>query len=486
MWIDVFSALCRVSVAETSELAWLQRYLSFEDVKFAGVGRGSRVSLFDSRHGTFPGGMLSLVQKAAARDQVVVELRDHRPHRITPDDHADVAWLRDYQRDAVEACVTHKRGIVRAPTGSGKNSMIIGLIQRLPGRWLFLVHRDTLVDQQAKRFTQVTGQPTNELSRTRPGTWQLIRGLNLMTLQSLAAGIRSDPQAVDAALSQLDGVVVDEAHVSPANTYFAALQRCPAEYRLGFSGTPLDRTDNRSLMAIAALGPVIYQIKAAELIERGVLAAPQITMRACRQVMEPQAPEPSMRRRAAAARRVYDELVVDSEARNDLVVEMVREAPKPCMVFVKIVEHGQVLSRAIRSAKMPTEFVWGAKTKDQRLAAVERLERGDSQVLVASVVFQEGIDIPGLASVVVASGGKSVIAALQRIGRGMRTDGGKKQTFQVYDVLDLGTNSLEVHSRRRMKAYVRESYSVVVDDQGMVTPYKPRLLTRRQKREGAA
>jgi len=477
VWIEIGDSLCRVKNATPDEQDWVQRYLSFEDVRFKGRRRGHRVSLFSTIRGTFPAGLLQLVRDAAGRDGVKIEELDRRSTRITPDPNADVAWLRDYQIEAVEACIAAKRGICRAPTGSGKGDMIVGLVKRLPGRWLFLVHRDNLVSQQAKRYKKYTGLIANEMSRTPPRDWKLVRGLNLMTLQSLAAGLRADREGVKIALSQLDGLVIDECHTSPADVYYNAIQQCHAEYRLGFSGTPLDRGDNRSLMAIACLGKVVYSIKPQVLIDAGFLAAPQITMVPVRQTASAEA-------RAEGFHGVYEELICASEERNAAIVEIVRGAPKPCMVFVRIVEHGRLLVRAMRAEGINTEFVWGEKSKLAREGAVERLERGDSEVLVASVVFQEGVDIPGLESVVVASGGKSIIAALQRVGRGMRTDGGRKVTFDVYDVLDLGSPMMERHSRRRMNTYVRESYATVIRSaDGTAEAYQPRLRTRREKRE---
>lgn len=475
MWIEIGLSLCRVTNATADEQGWIQRYLSFEDTRWKGQRRNSRVSLFSSIRGTFPGGLLPLVQEAAARDSVKVELLDRRASRVTPDPAADIAWLRDYQLEAVEACVREKRGIIKAPTGSGKGDMIVAVVKRLPGRWLFLVHRDNLISQQAKRYKRYTGLIANEMSRTEPSSWRIVSGLNMMTLQSLAAGLRSDREGAKAALSQLDGVIVDEAHVAPADVYYSAIMSCSAEFRLGFSGTPLDRSDNRSLMAIACLGRVIYSVKPQALIDRGFLAAPTITMTTCRQ--------PRVEGQRVSYHEAYDELIMDSEARNDAVIRLAQAAPKPCMVFVTKVDHGKLLTRLLRVEGVETEFVWGEKKKEAREAAVERLERGDSEVLVASVVFQEGVDIPSLASVVIASGGKSIIAALQRVGRGMRSDGGKKLTFEVYDLLDLGTPMLERHSRRRMNTYVREGYSTfVVAEDGSTKPYEPKLRTRREKR----
>jgi superfamily II DNA or RNA helicase len=475
MWITIEAVWCAVTNATPEEEGWASRYLAFENG--SGFGRRIVTSLYNPVSKKFPGGLLPLLLDAAKRDGIKVELLDKRTTRVQVNAQADLTWLRDYQLAAVDACVRERRGIVRAPTGSGKTEIIVGVVQRLPGRWMFVVHRDNLVDQAAKRYTLRTGLRPNILSRLPPAEWVVQPGLNLMTLQSLASGIRRDRKAVDAQLASLDGVLVDECHVAPANVYFNAINRCPAEYRLGFSGTPLDRSDNRSLMAIAALGKVIYNIKAQTLIDAGMLAMPEVTM---------------VRVVHAKGQAVgnwahdYEKLVVDSEVRNDAVIATCQVAAKPCMLFVKLIDHGQALKKRLEEAGLRAEFVWGSKSAEQRAAAVERLERGDSDVLVASVVFQEGVDVPSLRSVVIASGGRSVIAALQRVGRGMRTDGGKKAAFSVFDFLDQGSPMLERHSRRRMNTYVREGYRTVLQgDHGMVE-YKPKLRTRREIRETEA
>jgi superfamily II DNA or RNA helicase len=77
------------------------------------------------------------------------------------------------------------------------------------------------------------------------------------------------------------------------------------------------------------------------------------------------------------------------------------------------------------------------------------------------VIFQEGIDIPALRSVIIGTGGKSTIASLQRIGRGMRMAEGKHE-FEVWDVLDQGQKWLKAHALGRFQAYGREGHEVVV------------------------
>lgn len=113
-------------------------------------------------------------------------------------------------------------------------------------------------------------------------------------------------------------------------------------------------------------------------------------------------------------------------------------------------------------------FVWGKHGTVQRDDALRRLVDGDIDVLVASKVFQEGIDAPSIASVGIASGGKSVIAALQKAGRGSRVTT-TKSDFDIFDMNDDGHEWLTRHTNSRLKAYVSEGFEVI-HEQAFVVP----------------
>jgi superfamily II DNA or RNA helicase/intein/homing endonuclease len=236
------------------------------------------------------------------------------------------------------------------------------------------------------------------------------------------------------------------------------------------SGTPLARADEDNLLTIGALGPVIYRVMPDRLVQAGILAAPHIRMVRVRQ----QSLKPTWR-------GVYSESVVKSTVRNRRVVDAVAQAPKPCLVFVQQVKHGKELTDRLVRAGITAEFTWGEKETAARRAAIDRLERGEVETLVCNVIFQEGVDIPTIRSVVIAAGGQSVIAALQRIGRGMRADKATgKRTFDVIDFLDVGCGCvqnhgrdekphsgckwLERHSRARRAAYRSDGYEVEIVD----------------------
>ena len=204
------------------------------------------------------------------------------------------------------------------------------------------------------------------------------------------------------------------------------------------------------------------------LIDRGFISRPHIQMVTCEQTSE-----------ARDWQSAERELVVESVKRNRLVCALAKIAPKPGLVFVKLKQHGRTLTNMLREAGLRVEFVWGEKATAQRDAAIERLRDGTLDVIVCSVVFQTGTDIPEVKSMVIACGGKSEIATLQRIGRGMRivrdefTGAVLKDEFYVFDIMDrepnkdaghTGNRWNARHSRERFKAYVGVGHEVTIKE----------------------
>lgn len=454
MWLKVDNLNTKLMRSTPSERTWLSGYLSFENEKaryrYSGVSNDFK--LFNLLSDTFPTGLLGLVQKGARAAGVQVELEDTRLTPVVTDTNADLSWLRDYQVTVVEAAERAERGMLWCPTGSGKTEVWVALTRRLPCRWLFLMHTKDLMHQSAERFNKRTGL---RAGRIGDGIWDEGNCTVIVaTFQTLSAGLaRKDPKVVKL-LHDTQALAIDEAHVTPADSFWRVAMSTPnAFYRFGFSATPLARGDKRSVFAMAALGPVVYRIHPSLLIERGILAKPKIRMVTLHQDSD----KPTWQ-------GVYGECIVRSAARNAMLAKIAAKAARPCLVFVKDISHGKDLSKRLVKMGLRTDFVYGsASSSAKRQGAIKQLVRGDLDVLVCSVIFQEGIDIPSLASVVVASGGRSAIAALQRIGRGMRTDDGKKSEFEVWDVMDDGHKWLKSQARARMRAYSAEGYETIVE-----------------------
>jgi superfamily II DNA or RNA helicase len=453
-----------VKDATKHEHEWLDSYLTFSTEQF--VRRGGRTKhvtedlhLFNVRRDRFPTGLLPLVRKNAPANGVHLDINDRRlaPLAYRPD--ADLAWLRDYQREAVKRAAIAGRGILWLATGAGKTEIAAGLTRAVPGRWLFVVHRTNLARAAAERIERRTGERVGMIDADNFDV-ERVTCATFQTLTRMLAGQHKRVSREDAVrlMARWDGVMVDEAHTLPAQTYYRTLMSIPnAHWRIGLSGTPLARSDRKSIFTIASLGPVLMRVKAETLIEAGHLSRPIIRMMTVPQSVS----KPTYQ-------GVYSAAVVKSTPRNRAVIDLALRAHKPSMVFVKQLKHGQRLKQLLEKANLRVSFVNGSAPVDARMAAVERLERGDLDVIVTTAVFQEGVDAPGLRSVVLADAGRSVIALLQKIGRGMRrTD--VKTTFEVWDVFDLrgaegGKKWLENQARARARNYLEEGHTVEVSD----------------------
>lgn len=441
------------------EREWLNGFLSFTDEKSRFTG--STNNLFDPIANTFPAGLLRNVQREAETVGFPFEVLTDLGPALARDPDAPMGWLRDYQRDAVAAVLEHERGIIKAPTGSGKTEIIIALTHALPVRWLVLAPRAQLVEQIADRYQLRT--PGVPIGRVGEGRWNVPDDAHVVvaTYQSLYTDMQGGGTRAARLLDGAQALACDEAHTAAADTFWrVAMRATNARVRVGFSGTPLDRGDRRNVLVIAALGRVIYKIPFETLAAAGVLVRPEITMVEC---VHPMYDSPTWQ-------GVYGKAIVKSPARNRVLVEAARRAEKPALLFVKELKHGKALVKALARVGVRADFVWGNHSVDHRNTKIRDVVAGRLDVLVCSVVFQEGIDVPDLRSVIVGAGGRSVIAAIQRVGRGTRTAKGKT-SFSVFDVADEGCGCrladghqsckwLATHSRMRANAYQREGYAV--------------------------
>ena len=451
MVIDIYNTLCKVH-GEPVEEAWLRSYLSFDDQSTAfrktRDGRAKHVApkkiyLYDILEDTFPTGLLSLVYKKARGLGYEVSLRDCRADCPKPIQ-ADLSWLRDYQLEAVQTALRIGRGILHEATGSGKSHMAAGIIMSIPVPWVFIVHRSGLMYQAKHRFEECG---IRGIGLVGDGNLEIGSTVTVATFQTLATKL-NDPQ-IRALRNNARGMIIDELHVAASDTWSqTSMAFTEAHYRFGLSGTPLDRSDKRSLIAVGTTGPVIHHTATETLVQSGVLAKPIVFM----VKVEQELTKPTYA-------GLYGEAVIRSSKRNAALVEMTRLAEKPTLVFITNLKHGNALVAALQKAGLSVAFVQGSMEESQRGNLKNQLLRKEIDVIVSSVVWQEGIDLPELASVIVAGAGRSVIASLQRVGRGMRRAAGK-ETFEVWDVADVGTRIFENHTKARIAAYRREEFEV--------------------------
>jgi superfamily II DNA or RNA helicase len=248
----------------------------------------------------------------------------------------------------------------------------------------------------------------------------------------------------------LNGVrllMVDECHNISSNQMMDVIFQIPGEYRFGFSGTPLKYDILSDLKLIAATGEIIVTVRNKELIDGGFSATPIVHL------MELHGDGGGLEYEEA-----YEQLIVSNTKRNRVVRDVAMRSANGCvLVLVNRIEHGKVLSKMIPGSV----FVCGSDATKYRQSVLADM-RVKSGVYIASPIFDEGIDVPAIDTLILAAGGESHIKLLQRVGRGMRPKGGANE-LHIYDFIDGGNEYFENHSKARIRLYEQEGFEVLYD-----------------------
>jgi superfamily II DNA or RNA helicase len=166
---------------------------------------------------------------------------------------------------------------------------------------------------------------------------------------------------------------------------------------------------------------------------------------------------PAKRNIGSTYNEVYNNYIVDNEYRNNSIIKACKklvEEGRKVLILVTRVEHGKKLLKMLDS-DLRAASLDGKNKTEVRMDAIRAMKEGELDVLVASRIFDQGIDIQELDALILAGSGKSTARALQRIGRVIRIGPENKKNAIVVDFID-NCKYLRKHSQARMKIYSTE------------------------------
>lgn len=347
--------------------------------------------------------------------------------------------LREYQAGAVTDALTAGSGIISMPTGAGKTVVGLRLIHELQHPAVVFAHTTEIAEQWV---TRAADRLNASVSRAFGGDFETGGDVTVALYQTLYDGgdVQEHP-ALDAPVA-----VFDEVHRVGADTFSEVALSSAAPYRYGLSATP-ERNDNQTLRVIGGTGELICDVSVEDLIDDGYLAEPEWRL----------LDAPKVNGRYRNWQSEYKAAIVENAARNEMLVTEVEDVPKPALMTVEQINHGERLTSLLAGRGVDVAFVHGsASDRSENLSA---FRDGELDVLVAtSSLVGEGFDVPEIASFVVAGGKKSRVSILQQVGRALRPDTG---TAVIVDVLDKGTGGYKSwvgeHAAERLRVY-REYY----------------------------
>lgn len=396
-----------------------------------------------------------------------IELDDRRDYstavnfeRVTEDTFSHIMWgpghpmegqpikLRDYQVEIINNFLENPQAIQEIATGAGKTIMTASLSQRCEhlGRTIVIVPNKSLVTQTERDYRGL-GLDVGVYFGDRK-EWNKTH--TICTWQSLNVLLKNTKNGVAEATIQdfLEGVVcvmVDEVHMAKADALKTLLTTIMARVpiRWGLTGTvPKEPFEFQALRC--SLGPVINQLSASELQDRGVLAQCHVNIV---QLVD-----------HAEFTNYQSELkfLLEDASRLDTVAALVEKvkATGNTLVLVDRVAAGHALVERLGDRAV---FVSGATKGTKRDEEYAEVADVDDKIIVATYgVAAVGINIPRIFNLVLVEPGKSFVRVIQSIGRGIRK-AEDKDFVQIWDVTST-CKFAKRHLTKRKQFYKEANY----------------------------
>lgn len=464
---------CQLITEDTNLFNDINKLLSYklEGIQFTPAvqkGYWDGINHLMNKRGEFPSGLLKTVQNRLIERREEATMEDCRaPLKDSPGLNIEQRLTeigktpREHQTRIVETALKHRKGIIRAATGSGKTIAIAMLTAALNKTTIVYVVGLDLLQQFHDLFSSIfdedigfIGNGVCDIKRiTIASIWTVGKALGIKSKEIIEddeiEDEKFDVSNNEMILNMLKDAklhIFDECHSITCTTARLIHDKIDPEHIYGFSGTPYKELGD-DLVITGILGEQIINVPASELIEKGLLVQPIIKFITI----------PKMSMPKETYHTIYKNYVVENPDRNASILKETKELISKkykVLVLFKQINHGKILDQLFENNNINHIMLSGKDDLERRNEAKEMINNGEIDVILASSIFDLGVDITILNALVLGSGGKSIIRTLQRVGRIIRKHPGKKfaAVVEFYDQ----TKYLKKHSLRRAEIYLSE------------------------------
>lgn len=311
-------------------------------------------------------------------------------------------------------------GLVVLATGLGKTWLSAFDTQRPQFRKvLFVAHREEILRQAMRTFRRI--RPTASLGvysgeKKQPNSDVLFA--SIQTLSKSQHLHRFDPHG-------FDYIVVDEFHHAAARTYRRLIGYFEPKFLLGLTATP-ERTDGSDLLALCG-DNLVFRADLAEGIAKNRLCpfdyfgVPDL-------VDYDNIPWRSSRFDEAELTKA----VATQERAQNALEQLEKHGAGRTLAFCVSQVHADYMAGFFNDAGLRAVSVHSGSTSAPRAHSLERLQRGELDVVCSVDMFNEGVDLPDLNTVLMLRPTESRVLWLQQFGRGLRYRPGKRLSVIDY------------------------------------------------------
>ncbi|MFC8737065.1 MULTISPECIES: DUF3427 domain-containing protein [unclassified Streptomyces] len=371
-----------------------------------------------------------------------------------------------HQRDMLEQLSAEReirglhRNLLVAATGTGKTVMAALDYRELskqaaPGRpkLLFVAHRKEILKQSLRTYQEVLDDASfGELLHggADPQEWThvfaSVQSLNVRRLEQLAP-------------DHFDVIVIDEFHHSPADTYRRVIEHFTPKELLGLTATP-ERADGRNVQDEYFDGRIAAEMRLWEALENDLLSpfhyfgipdGTDLTNLTWQ--------------KGSYADKELENLLTGNDARARIIVKQVRDkisdpGAMRALGFCVSKAHARFMADYFRKVGVRATALDSDSPAGVRARALSDLQAGELQAIFSVDLFNEGLDIPDVDTLLLLRPTNSATVFLQQLGRGLR----RTDTKPVLTVLDfIGQHRAEFRFEEQFRAMTNLSRNRLVE-----------------------
>jgi superfamily II DNA or RNA helicase/HKD family nuclease len=397
-----------------------------------------------------------------------------------------------FQREILERFHTERtlhgrrRNLLVAATGTGKTVISAFDFNRYrkanpSARLLFIAHRKEILQQARHTFRHVLRDANfGEL-------W--VDGHTPDRLEVLFASVQTFNSQIDrlAALGAdyYDFIIIDEVHHLTASSYRTVLQRFTPDVLLGLTATP-ERMDGGDITEDFD-GRIAAEIRLPEALNRKLLCPFQY-FGVTDQTDLRQVNWRNGKYDAGELTRIFTGHHIAARQRVQSILDALeRYCTDPATVrtlgFCVTKEHARYMAETFQQAGYQADVLLADTPRDEREAMRSRLREGKLNYLFVVDVFNEGVDIPEVDTVLFLRPTESLTVFLQQLGRGLRLSEGK----DILTVLDFVGNARPEydfeHKFRALIGRTRQSVQKEIEHDFPHLPLGCSIVLERQARD---
>ncbi|MFG2471355.1 DUF3427 domain-containing protein [Streptomyces canus] len=344
----------------------------------------------------------------------------------------------------------HHHNLLVAATGTGKTVMAALDYRNLHKQWggkqhprlLFVAHRKEILKQSLRKYREVLddasfGEPL--FSGELPRDWQHV----FASVQSL-----TDQRLDQFAPEHFDIIVVDEFHHATATTYRRVLSHFKPKQLLGLTATP-ERADGLNVQDEFFEGRIAAEMRLWEALDNDLLCPFHYFG----------VPDGTDLTRLNWRSGTYDQsqlgdLFSADHARARIVIKQLRDKVSDptsmrALGFCVTRKHAHFMAKCFQEAGYKAAALDSASKPEVRDRILSELKTGDIQVIFSVDLFNEGLDIPDVDTLLLLRPTNSATVFLQQLGRGLRRTPDKP----VLTVLDfIGQHRAEFRFEEQFRA----------------------------------